>query len=386
MEDFKKEGRNIQLLTTDIFSEEYSNMLKQHQTYLYENITKIIEKYFIGINKNQIESLIDRYLLTDLKYRGKQSISKLEENLETVLFKVIDNSQTKSLESLLKIYLEEIKTPIRRNQLEYPYEITPQFSKQLSQTIEFHLTSFKPYSSSDIGKIITDIDKDIQQFMNQYQSKFTKEYQSILTNFINNNKQQITSFLEKITLNQEKSNHHQLYSVIVNLSGYELIEENNQFYAEDKTTKERIALELHQSENLLTSQDNKLRYFTDSQKQRIGYYNNETKVSILVHNGLITLIPPIKDKQNEKIYLSFAKKDHNYQLYYNLKLVTNLEKIKVIIAIIEKYGPGIYSILISDPDFQELLSQIKTLKKTDESTKSPNQNNEEEQSPNNKKH
>lgn len=386
MEEFKKRGRNIQLLTTDIFSEEYSNMLKQHQTYLYENITKIIEKYFIGINKNQIESLIDRYLLTDLKYRGKQSISKLEENLETVLFKVIDNSQTKSLESLLKIYLEEIKTPIRRNQLEYPYEITPQFSKQLSQTIEFHLTSFKPYSSSDIGKIITDIDKDIQQFMNQYQSKFTKEYQSILTNFINNNKQQITSFLEKITLNQEKSNHHQLYSVIVNLSGYELIEENNQFYAEDKTTKERIALELHQSENLLTSQDNKLRYFTDSQKQRIGYYNDETKVSILVHNGLITLIPPIKDKQNEKIYLSFAKKDHNYQLYYNLKLVTNLEKIKVIIAIIEKYGHGIYSKLISDPDFQELLSQIKTLKKTDKSTKSPNQNNEEEQSPNNKKH
>ena len=38
MEEFKKKGINIQALTTDELSEEYSQMIKLHQNYLYKKI------------------------------------------------------------------------------------------------------------------------------------------------------------------------------------------------------------------------------------------------------------------------------------------------------------------------------------------------------------
>ena len=35
IEEFKKKGINIQIMTTDVLDEEYSQMIKLHQKYLY---------------------------------------------------------------------------------------------------------------------------------------------------------------------------------------------------------------------------------------------------------------------------------------------------------------------------------------------------------------
>lgn len=386
MEEFKKKGCNIQMLTTDLLSEEYSQMLRKHQAYLYENISKVIERHIRGLGKTQIESLIDRYLLTDLKYRGKLTISKLEENLETAIVETIDNDQNQAQGQLLGNYLEKIKVILRRNQMDWLYGIMNQFSKQLRHTIDLHFATFKGISDNNFSQNVTNIDKEITKILEQYQDKFDQDYRILLTNFLNNNKRQVQLLLEKVELNNKKTANAQMYSAIVELSNYQLIEENEHLYVQDETTKEKIELML--DGNLLSSQDNKLRYYIDKQKQRVGYYNDETKVSILVHNGLITLIPPTTE-ETEKNIISFAKNGHNYQLYHNLKPTTDLEKVKSMIDEIAKYAQGIYRKLISDPDFQKLLSQIDIYEKesylTNKPAASAGQEDGENLSPNSKK-
>ena len=66
----------------------------------------------------------------------------------------------------------------------------------------------------------------------------------------------------------------------------------------------KFKIELTQNGDFLTSKDNKLKCRIDNKNQRIGFYNSETKITILVHNGLITLIPP-KNKEQEENIISF---------------------------------------------------------------------------------
>lgn len=356
MEEFKKKGINIQTLTTDDLSEEYSQMIKFHQNYLYKKIIDTIQHYIRGIREAEIETLIDRYLLTDIKYRGKQTISKLNEDLQAAFIETVDKVENKDKNKLLKVYLEKINPPLRKNQMDWLYEITNQFSKQLMQKIDLYFASFRVTSNDNIDRTLENLSNEINKIMEQYQNKFDEDYQIILKKFLNNNKRQISQLIDQIGLNKNKSSNFQMYSAIAELSNYELIEENGTLYVKDKNTEEKI--ELTFKGDILSSEDNKIRYHIDNQKQRLGYYNSETKVTILVHNGLITVIPPYK-KIEDKHLISFAKKNHNYQLYYNLKPTNDLEKIESMIKELEEYTPGIYSKLMSDPDFEKLLIQIK---------------------------
>lgn len=362
MEEFKKKGNDIQKMTTDKLNEEYSQMIKLHQNYLYKKIVDTIQHYIRGIRETEIESLIDIYLLTDIKYSGKQTISKLNEDLQAALIETLDTVDNKDKNKLLKVYLEKINPPLRKNQMDWLYEIINQFSKQLMQKIDLYFASFRVTSNDNIDRTLENLSKEINKIMEQYQNKFDEDYQIILKKFLNNNIRQISQLIDRISLNRNKSSNFQMYSAIAELSNYELIEENGTLYVKDKNTEEKI--ELTFKGDILISEDKKIRYRSDNQKQRLGYYNSETKVTILVHNGLITVVPPYK-KIEDKHLISFAKKDHKYQLYYNLKPTNNLEKIESMIKEIEEYAPGIYSKLISDPDFEKLLIQIKNNNNTD---------------------
>lgn len=352
MEEFKKRGIDIQMVTTDALSEAYSQMMKKHQNYLYENLVKAIQKHLRGMSKLELESLIDRYFLTDMKYHGKQTISKLNEGFQNAFIETLDATDGKSTEQILTTYSERIKVPLRRNQMDWLDEISIQFSRQLRKKIDLYFAPFTKISSENIERTIDNVDREIMQIMKQYKQKFNQDYQMILNEFLSVNLKQISTLLEKRDLTNKQANNFQMYHAIAELSNHELMEEDNHLYAKNISTGEMV--ELTMQGDLLSSSDRTIRYRLDTEKQRIGYYNNQTKVAILVHNGLITVVlPPGREK--EKRMISFAKKGHRYQLYYNLKPVVDPNKIQVLVEQIAKHAEGIYHKLEADPDFENLL-------------------------------
>ena len=370
MEDFIKKGNDIQTITTEKLTIQYENMIKEHQKYLYKEITSTIEHRIRGISKTDIESLIDRYLLIDLKYRGRETIDKLCEGLINDINQVIKNSKNRDKNELLKRYFEYINPTIRRNQMDWVYEITNQFSKQIIDKIKRQAIPFEEISDENLKRTINILDKELEHVMKNYQEKFNEEYQLHLKTFIEDNKKQITELITKIDLDNKKTENLQMYSAIMELSNYDLIEENGKLYVQDKSNNSKIELTIKTDEKISTliSQDEKIRYSLDVENKRIGYYNHETKVAILVHNGLITLIPPKKEHNAKQIAISFKKEktkkdgtvENNYYFYYNLKLINDTGLLKSVIKQIEKYAPGIYNKLIADKDFTRLINEINT--------------------------
>ena len=114
MEDFIKKGNDIQTITTENLTIQYENMIKEHQKYLYKEITSTIQHYIRGISATEIESLIDRYFLIDLKFRGRETIDNLCEDLKNDINQVIKNSKNKEQNELLRRYFEYINPTIRR--------------------------------------------------------------------------------------------------------------------------------------------------------------------------------------------------------------------------------------------------------------------------------
>lgn len=354
MEKLKKRGINIEIVTTDLFSEAYSKMTKKQQTYLYESIGKIIEKYIKGVQRGQIESLIDNYILTDIKYRGRQTISKINDGFQTAYLETIENIDTKEQEQLLRMYADKIKVPLRRNQIDWLPEVIEQFVEQLRRKIELFLVPFRNISNTDLNQLMADIEKETRKILKEYQSQFDRGYKTLLNEFLAENLRQINSLIEKQCLMNQRASGLETYFAIAELSNHELTKENDHLYAENKSTKEKV--ELIKKGHLLSSPDGRIRYNIDIENERLGFYDAKTKVSILVHNGLITVIS--EEQQQEKSIVSFAKKGHNYQMYHNLKPVNDAENLKFIIAQIRKYAEGIYNKLISDPDFKKILGSI----------------------------
>lgn len=390
MEEFKKKGINIQMSTTEELSEEYLKMIKIHKKYLYDKIINTIHHHIRGISSTEIESLIDRYLFIDIEFRGKETIETLKEGLQTAFTETIDTMNGEDKDQLLKKYLEKINLPLRRNKMDWLYEITNEFSKELNKKIELYFALFRGISDNNFTRTIDNLNKEIEQIMKEYQNKFNQDYEAILEKFKENNKKQINDLMNVIDLSNKKSSNFQIYSAIMELSNYELIEENGILYAKDKITAEKI--ELTFNGDILSSKDSNLKYRVDNKNKRIGYFNNKTKIAILAHNGLITLITP-KSKEQEENIISFKKIGHSYQLYHNLKLINDIEKIKSMIEQIEKYAPGIYDKLISDKDFEKLLVQInnhttgqeKAEQKKESTDMLTESNNNEDLSPNGRK-
>lgn len=356
MEEFKKKGINIQTETIEELREEYENMIKTHQKYLYEKITEIVHQQLRGIDERTIQSLIDKYLLTELNYNGKYTINKLDEGLQKAFTDTVGTAKNDNKKELLKSYVEKITIPLRKNKTDWAEIAITEFNRQFSKKIAEYFSSFKGISDNNLNRILDNINSDIRQLTNQYKNKFNQEYQAILKTFIRKNITKVSNLINETNLTKLAFSNLKKYFAIIQLSNHQLIEENDKFYIKNKDTNEKS--ELIFDGDILSSKDNKIKYYIDNKKKRIVYLNYDTQISLMFHDQLITLIPP-KDKEEENNAISFSKSNHKYQFYHNLKPETDPQKIKYMIAEIEKYAPGIYDKLIYDLDFGSVLIQIK---------------------------
>lgn len=356
MEKFIQKGIDIQKITTEKLNNQYEIMLEEHKKYLYKNITSIIQKHIKGISPTEIESLIDRYFLIDLKYRGRETIDNLCEDLIIDITQVIKNSKNKDKKENLRRYFEYINPTIRRNQIDWLYEITNQFMKQITQKISIHSSPFQGISDNNLKRNIDNLNQELEHFFKSYQDKLNEEYQPLIKEFIENNKTQITQLITEIELSNKKTESLQMYSAIIELSNYDLIQQDNKYYAKDKSTGELT--ELTFKDGMLMSVDNQIRYRVDSENKRVGHYNGKTKIIISIYKELIMLTLLKTEKNLKENTIQFKKDKNNYFFYYNSKLIKTPEKLKLALEQIEKNAPSIYSKLIADKDFIHLLNEM----------------------------
>ena len=67
-------------------------------------------------------------------------------------------------------------------------------------------------------------------------------------------------------------------------------------------------------------------YRVDSENKRVGHYNGKTKTSILIHNGLITVMLPKNEKQSKEDTISF-KKEKTKQKRAKVNMVSEGESV-----------------------------------------------------------
>lgn len=358
----------------DNFINEYSKMIKEHQKYLNNEIKKIIyqkideteknQSIKLGeIEKNQIERLINKYLGLELEYTGINTINTLSEELFEKYTLISDklSNETEDKSKLFNEYKEEIKKTLKINQMNWLDKVTGKFIDIFINEISTVLKRNSNIPDEKFDVLVNNLKKSLSNFFSQYEKKFNNDYHNILKNFITQKLIQMKDLLN----NTKKINQ---YSHIINLSNYELIEENNIFYVKDKSTSKKIELVLE--DNSLKSKDNKIKFIIDEKHQ--GYINNETNIRIVIHNGiiknnesttnetLITLLLPSQeiDVTREKQLISFSKNDNNYKFFYNYKQTNNVKVIKHMIEKIKQKATGIYNLLIKDPDFNQVLESI----------------------------
>jgi len=389
MKKIKQFAINIQMKTTDDLYTEYEKMIKNHKKYLYENIENIIQSNIRGIKRSDIELVIDDYFLTDIKMTGRETITKINEELEIAITEITDMPDNLDSSELLKKYTDKFTLVSRKNKIISIPDIIPQFTKELKKKLELHYIPFEGISDKSINQAIDLTTDKVTTFLKEYQKIFENDYDYIFDNFKNQNQKYITKILEKIPSIKEKNQELDTYRTILDLGNYNLIEENNILSAIDRESNERVELKFEN--NMLISTDGSIRCNVDNENERLGFYNGKTKTTILVHNGLISLIPPY-NKKEEKQIISFKKtskingnkKDRYYQLYHNLKPVSDLQEIEKLLLQFKIHTKGIYEKFLTDPDFHKLLKQIESNKQEKNNTEEETKNQEKIQEIENK--
>ena len=381
MEKLKQIAINIQTQTTDNLYTEYEKMIKKHKKYLYENIENIVYRNICGIKRTDIELTIDDYFLTDIKMGGREIITKINKELETTITEIIDMSDNLHSSELLKKYSDKFTLVSRKNKFISIPDIIPQFIKELKKKLELHCIPFSGLSDKSINQAIKLTTDKITSLLKEYQELFENDYNSIFNNFKKENEKYTNKLLEKVLSVKEKNQELEAYRTILDLGNYDLIEENDILSAIDRESNERV--ELNFEKTMLISQDRSIRCNVDIENERMGFYNGKTKTTILVHNRLITLIPPHNKNEKEQI-ISFKttteikgnKKIRHYHLYHNSKPISDLQEIEKLLLQFKIHTQGIYKKFLTDPDFHKLLNQIETNKQEKNNTEEETKNQE----------
>lgn len=383
---------NIENIIEDKFIEEYIKMIKEHKKYLNKKIYNLIFTKTDLIEKYKIEALIDKHLGTELEYNGMYTINTLSEDLNELSISIIIKIEKEiyDRETCFEIYKKEIKNSLLRNQMNWINTLSENFIEEFIKEIS-HKELSKEETSTKIDGIKDDIQNGLTNIMSEYQTIFNQSYQTILKEYIIDKMNQMKKQISETKITHLDLPKLKKYSQIMEHSNYELIEENNTFYARNKETNEKTELIL--DEIKLKSRDDKIIFIVDENTNHQGYINNENHIRIVITNNRIDiLIASNKEQSKEKTIITINKVNNDYEFYHNLKITKNIKNIESIINIIAKYTPGIYDKLLYDFHFGSVLIAIKEYhnqqNKTNQQEKSTNlltEDSKQEEEPHSKK-
>ena len=323
----------------DILIDKYINMIKKDKLDITEQIKSLLQP-----NDNiNIETIIDKHLGIELEFNGLKTINTLSVDLkelsDSIMIKI--DKEIYNKETCYNIYKEEVKNSLLRNQMEWYDTLSSNFIEEF----------IKEISTTNSKQNIDIIRKRLKEIMSKYKIKLNESYQEILKEYI------LSKILQmKKTIMESKITHFEYprlkkYHQIIELSNYELIEENNTYYARNKETNEKSELIFDNIK--LRSKDNKIIFIIDNLSKHQGYINNEKNISVVIQNNRIG-IAINKDNPDDKTIITIVKKEDKYQFYYNNKIIRKLTNIEYILNIIEKYTKEIYQKLLLNELYKSL--------------------------------
>ena len=323
----------------DILIDKYINMIKKDKLDIIEQIKSLLQP-----NDNiNIETIIDKHLGIELEFNGLKTINTLSVDLkelsDSIMIKI--DKEIYNKETCYNIYKEEVKNSLLRNQMEWYDTLSSNFIEEF----------IKEISTTNSKQNIDIIRKRLKEIMSKYKIKLNESYQEILKEYI------LSKILQmKKTIMESKITHFEYprlkkYHQIIELSNYELIEENNTYYARNKETNEKSELIFDNIK--LRSKDNKIIFIIDNLSKHQGYINNEKNISVVIQNNRID-IAINKDNTDDKTIITIVKKEDKYQFYYNNKIIRKLTNIEYILNIIEKYTKEIYQKLLLNELYKSL--------------------------------
>ena len=323
----------------DILIDKYINMIKKDKLDITEQIKSLLQPN----NNINIEIIIDKHLGIELEFNGLKTINTLSVDLkelsDSIMIKI--DKEIYNKETCYNIYKEEVKNSLLRNQMEWYDTLSSNFIEEF----------IKEISTTNSKQNIDIIRKRLKEIMSKYKIKLNESYQEILKEYI------LSKILQmKKTIMESKITHFEYlrlkkYHQIIELSNYELIEENNTYYARNKETNEKSELIFDNIK--LRSKDNKIIFIIDNLSKHQGYINNEKNISVVIQNNRID-IAINKDNPDDKTIITIVKKEDKYQFYYNNKIIRKLTNIEYILNIIEKYTNEIYQKLLLNELYKSL--------------------------------
>ena len=333
---------NNQTTPEDILIDKYINIIKKDKLEITNKIKNLISSRNNQSLNNTIEILIYKQLGIELEYNGLTTINTLSIDLkelsDSIMIKL--DKEIYNKETCYNIYKEEIKKTLLRNQMNWYDNITSNFIEEL-------LKELPQNQNKDIIK------EKLYKIISEYKIKLNESYQEILKDYIYQKLIQMKKTIMESKITHFESPMLKKYQEIIKLSNYELINENNTYYAKNKQTKELSELIFDGIK--LRSRDNKIIFIADSFSKHHGFIDNEKNISVAIQNNRID-IAINKDNIKDKTIITIIKSEDKYQYYYNHKLITKISNIEEIKNILKKHTKEIYHKLLLN-EFHNLLKE-----------------------------
>lgn len=362
IEEFRKDGMIIQEYTTENIKEEYRTLLTEYRKKYFYQIIDTIQSHLRGISEYHIEEWIEEFLISNMKSEGYRQFNKMHASLETEfdsMYRSI-NANT-NIERTIEEYQESLNYITRRTNLDWLEDLSKEFIQELKRKIEYYSISFLGLDDRMLERTIQNMASELNGTIRRVNHQFEEEYQQIMKNAIKKNCEDIASKMQSINLKNNKipKEYFGHLEQILNYNGYQLLEENEELYIQDKTTQKIHAVTFDSRNNVIKNADETFGIQITGDRLTLLDIPKNTVIS---RDSISFEMSNLKREFRINITQGFI----GYEFEYGGKKVTNLTEISAIIDSIKTKVPSYYEELLKEKDFQELMVKIEQHEKDNE--------------------
>lgn len=350
MENFKKNSETIQNNTIENIQSEYNSLIRRYQNIFLSVINDIIHEQLrafpCSIPTSKIEEWLEDYLISELKYQGRNKFNRLSdklfENLEETLDETKRNTDSTIIKDNYQARLDEI---IQKEREDWLYEIVVYFPNELAKRVTFYFEAFHGISDRNFEDNIYELITATKGQLLRKTELLADEYKNIMIDASNKNKKEMNKQFS--SLRHINRINYERFNEIMAINNYELLESSGIKYAVNMSTGEKYEVEL--DGNILKLKGIPACFLVDDQKAL--YYNkNEEKTVCLKDLSLI-----VTNDKGENGY-SISQGFSDYTFSQNNKPCNNPDEILSIINRLKEDVPNGYYILSQDTYFQKIIN------------------------------
>ncbi len=375
MEEFRKSTLRIQTMTNEHLEEEYHNLVNYYKKQFINIIIDLVDEKSktipCSIPEYQIESWIEEYLLSELYTTGRREIQKVTQKLDQALDSLDRylNSPNMKFDQASKSYEEILAHLTSEISSSWIQEIIYEFNQRFARKVEYYFIDFIGLSEERFYHNLDELKQEMHGVLNRKGESFYDEFKDVIKSCFRKNQQQMEEKLSELEQRNKKikEEEHQNLETIMNnreimmIAGFEIIEENNKFYAREKSTSIVHPIRINKGaihiEDSYSKDGRELAFTTEiqldfeSEKRQSTCVDIDRNICFLVKEGSFVMTPI-----DRSFTYQIVKNDEGYLFLDGDRELSNEEEIKSIIDKLKEYSPYYYEKLLKDPAFAKLVS------------------------------